>query len=112
VTGVAAMMTKINNFIKQFRDFGPDVVNCFSNGMCWYFTVILRERFGEEYKVVYDPIINHFALEIYGRIYDITGDITENSEYNWKYWDEFIQEDVMLAQRICRDCILKAERTE
>ena len=104
------MMTKINDFIAQFRQFGPDVVNCFSNGMCWYFTTILRERFGEEYRVMYDPIINHFALEIEDRIYDINGDITDDKQYKWRYWDEFIQEDVMLAQRICCDCILKIKR--
>lgn len=109
------MTTKINNFIKQFRDFGPDVVDCFSNGMCWYFTVILRERFGagDEYRVVYDPVINHFALEMdEGHIFDITGDITDNKEYKWQYWEDYIQQNIREAQRICRDCILKTERTD
>ena len=53
------------------------------------------------------PIINHFAVEIDGRIYDITGDITSNSEYKWKYWDTYQYEDPRHTQRIIRDCFRK-----
>ena len=34
----------ILNYIKQFRDLGAE--NCFANGMCYHFTVLLRQRFG------------------------------------------------------------------
>lgn len=103
-------MTKqelIENFIKQFRDFGNDVTDCFSNGMCWHFTTILRSRFPRDSRIVYDSIINHFATEIDGRIYDITGDITDNDEYHWEYWESFIYKDPRHTERIRRDCIWK-----
>ena len=42
-------MTKhelVLDFIWQFRKFGSDVADAFSNGMCFHFTTILRHRFG------------------------------------------------------------------
>lgn len=93
----------ILNYIKQFRDLGAE--NCFANGMCYHFTTLLRARFGHDCKVLYDPIINHFATEIDGHIYDITGDITDNSKYKFAYWDSYKYNDLKEAQRIYRDCI-------
>lgn len=103
-------MTKqeiILNYIKQFRDFGPQVENCFSNGMCYHFSLILCARFRDNAWRVYDPIINHFAVQIDGRIYDITGDITDNTEYNWKLWDSYQYEDPLHTEHIRRDCMWK-----
>jgi hypothetical protein len=67
---------KINNlhdlvmdFIHQFTSFGPAVADCFSNGMCYHFTLILCARFGHAARRVYDPVVNHFAVEIDGKIY-------------------------------------------
>lgn len=98
----------ILNFIKQFRDFGPQVVDCFSNGMCYQFMTILRKRFGPFCTTpVYDETLNHFATEIDGRIYDITGDITDNQEYHWKRWTTVVAEDYRRSEIIRRDCIDK-----
>jgi hypothetical protein len=73
----------IENYIKQFRDFGPQVVDCFSHGMCYQFMTILRTRFGLLCTTpVYDEVINHFATEIDGGIYDMTGDITDDPQYH------------------------------
>lgn len=93
----------ILNYIKQFRVLGAE--KCFSNGMCYHFTTLLRARFGDDCRVMYDPIINHFATEINDRIYDITGDITDNSKYKFVYWDSYKYNDLKEAQRIYRDCI-------
>lgn len=104
-------MTKhelVMDYIKQFRDFGPDVVNLFSNGMCYHFVVILRHRFGSQNSsIMYDQVANHFATRIGGRIYDITGDITNNPEYKWERWSDVKKSDRALAKVIRRDCILK-----
>lgn len=102
-------MTKhelVLNYIKQFRDLGAE--NCFSNGMCFHFTVILRHRFGcGGCTIMYDQVANHFATQIEGRIYDITGDITDNPEYHWERWSDVKKSDPALAKIIRRDCILK-----
>ena len=95
------------NFIEQFRHFGPNIENCFSNSMCWYFTTILRGRFVIENQAMYDPIANHFATEIDGRIYDITGDITDNPEYKFEYWGSYWLNDLNETALIRRDCIWK-----
>lgn len=96
----------ILNFIEQFRELGAE--NCFSNGMCYYFTVILRARFGEyAAKRLYDPVTNHFATQIDGRIYDITGDITDKPDHKWVEWMVYQRLDSTHARRIERDCITK-----
>ena len=103
-------MTKrdiIEDFIRQFRDFGNDVVYCFNSGMCFHFAWILKARFGPGPEVVYDPIINHFACQIDGRIYDITGDITDDCDYKWETWATFKQKDQKETMRIVRDCVWK-----
>ena len=97
----------ILNYIKQFRDFGPEIVNLFSNGMCWQFSIILRDRFGYYNPIAYDPVANHFALWIDDRIYDITGDITDDPQYKFVFWDTYKFQDTKEMQRIYRDCILK-----
>lgn len=103
-------MTKqelILDFIRQFRELGAE--NCFSNGMCYHFTTLLRMRFGPyENSIMYDQVANHFATMIDNRIYDITGDITDNTEYHWERWGTLMRKDPALAARIRRDCILKA----
>lgn len=96
----------ILNFIEQFRELGAE--NCFSNGMCYYFTVILRTRFGGySTKRLYDPVANHFATQIDGRIYDITGDITDEPDHKWIEWMAYQRIDSTHARRIERDCITK-----
>lgn len=100
-------MTKhelILNYIKQFRDLGAE--NCFANGMCYQFARILQDRFGNYGTIIlYDEVINHFALFIDKHIYDITGDITDNSDYHWKFWPAL--GDPALSRRIVRDCVYK-----
>lgn len=107
-------MTKqelILDFIRQFRDLGAE--NTFSNGMCYYFTTILRRRFGTSNGIImYDQVTNHFATEIEGRIYDITGDVTANPEYHWECWTDVRKHDPALAKLIRRDCILKIPNDE
>ena len=104
-------MTKrevIEDFIKQFRDFGDDVRKCFSYGMCYHFALILHIRFrDEDAHKLYDPINGHFAVKINGRIYDITGDITEETIYEWVRWSDLRFGDPALAEQVRRDCIWK-----
>ena len=95
----------ILSFINQFRAFGPGVEECFSNGMCFHFARILHMRFqDEETHLLYDQIIGHFATEINGRVYDITGDITDDQRYKWDNWHSLRYKDIALAKRIHRDC--------
>lgn len=51
---------------------------------------------------MYDQIENHFVAEIEGRLYDITGDVTD--KYDVIAWDDL--DDDLLRARIIRDCIM------
>ena len=104
-------MTKhelVLDFIWQFRKFGSDVADAFSNGMCFHFTTILRHRLGCGWcTIMYDQVANHFATQIEGRIYDITGDITDDPKYKWERWTTVRSRDWRHTERILRDCVDK-----
>jgi hypothetical protein len=51
---------------------------------------------------MYDQVANHFVAEIDGRLYDITGDVTDT--YKAEPWDDL--DDDLLRARIVRDCIM------
>jgi hypothetical protein len=90
----------ILDFIKQFRDLGAE--NCFNNGMCYWFSYILKNRFRDEHcHVMYDEVNNHFGCEINGIVYDINGIAPA---YNWRPWYEITTSDRLLYLRILRDC--------
>ena len=71
------------------------------------FANILWARFGPDSYIVYDPIINHFACQIGGHVFDITGDITDDPQYKWVMWSKYMYEDPAHTKRIVRDCIWK-----
>ena len=107
------MITKhevIIDFIKQFQEFGDNVTDCFSHGMCYYFASILQERFGA--NIMYEPVMNHFAGEIDGYIYDITGFIANYTDPKWYYWETYQHEDALHTERILRDCVYKLRLEE
>lgn len=106
------MMMKINNthelildFIAQFRELGA--TQCFKQGMCYWFTIILQHRFADSFpcSIVYDASKNHFGCMIDDHVYDITGEVSD--QYNWVLWNMYELEDSKHTARIYRDCIFK-----
>ena len=97
---------EILDFIKHFSSFGEQVVDCFSNGNCFWFAEILRRRFPNSY-IVYNSLENHFACSIDCNIYDITGVICHvyENQSKWYPWRHYIKYDPTHAKRIQRDCI-------
>ena len=90
----------IHRFTKRHDKTLSDVERCFTDGCCWWFAHILCERFRGE--MVYDEIDGHFAAEINGRVYDITGDITDT--FCKTYWSVFVEREPNLSQRVLRRC--------
>lgn len=116
-------------FIKHFTNHGPDVIDCFSNGNCYWFARILAQRFHG--SVYYNPKENHFCARINDNLYDITGKIKssyfpnyndnmiwfkspyfpqdnssdENKEIDWIPWKYYRYTDSSHSRRIRRDCI-------
>ena len=93
-------MDKIYGFINRFKNHSS-VTDAFQYGCCYWFAKILSERFCG--VIVYDDVENHFGTEINGRVFDITGDVTER--YLWYPWEKFKTEDPVHAARIEKNCI-------
>lgn len=103
-----SLHSTVMKFIARFTNNGKcqEVIDTFSYGCCYWFAEILYERFFmevDECYLMYDPVINHWACKIEDRIYDITGDVTFN--YEWEYWESFKYEDELLTSHLFRDCI-------
>ena len=65
----------IIKFISKFKSYNPEAVEyIFTNGFCYYFSIILQERFGGE--ILYDQIEGHFLLLYKDNLYDIKGNVT------------------------------------
>ena len=94
-------------FIGRFSTDGfksrDDVLRCFLEGCCYWFAYILDTRFRYEYQtqIVIDYIAGHFGCRINGHVYDITGNVTYN--YEWEKWDECA--DSEQKKRIMEQCI-------
>ena len=91
----------VKNFLKRFHE-SDNVEEVFSCGCCYWFAIILYGRFIREgATIMYDEVENHFGTRIRGRVYDITGDVTDS--YKWETWESMTDE--LHRQRIIRDCI-------
>lgn len=91
----------IQDFIKHFHDTGQNITDVFTMGCCYWFALILHIRFPNS-TIMYDPIQNHFATMIGDRLFDITGDIT--NQYQVIAWEDF--PDDLERKRIIKQCIL------
>lgn len=94
--------SSVANFLKRFH-LSKDVDTVFTEGCCYWFAKILHDRYmhTRSVEIMYDEVINHFGTKIDGRVYDITGDVTDS--YTWKPWSEVT--DTLLRERIIRDCV-------
>lgn len=98
------MRKDVLKFVSRFTSDGKfdQVKTTFTSGCCYWFAFVLLCRFPDDSRIVYDEVENHFATEIDGKVYDITGEIT--GKYNMRPWTDL--QDDLLRDRIYRDCIL------
>ena len=95
-------MSQVDGFINRFHEH-EKTDDTFQFGCCYWFAFILYRRFLREgAKIMYDQIENHFGTMIFGKVYDITGDVT--AKYRWEPWEKL--DDELLKARIVRDCIM------
>ena len=93
-------MSNIIDFIT--RRFGDTDANWF-DGNCYYFSVILCDRF-PELKIYYEPVIGHFVAGDGKVFYDAAG--VYYTEYRPILFSEIQKNDPIWAKRIKRDCII------
>lgn len=92
-------MNEVIEFIK--RRFRSDC-NWIS-GNCYYFSIILKNRFPEG-EIFYDVIYGHFVFLYKEKYYDWTGCIEPKGYLvNWDSFDEY---DYLQKRRIIQDCLM------
>lgn len=106
------MKNEVIEFIEQFAQGNPILIEKFTQGYCYYFAVMLKARFPGG-KIFYHPIQGHFYTEIEGLLYDIRGGKKYAEVGDWQTliaWDTFKEYDLLLYNRIVRDCVLKTKQ--
>lgn len=88
-------------FIERFQNEGS--IKTFTEGCCYWFAFILTTRFPEESTIMYNPVYNHYAVDIWGVLYDIRGEIEYDDE--WIPWDEYRKTEKLDSLRLERNCI-------
>ena len=97
-------MNKVLKFINDFVSFSPEILkNVFYNGYCYWFALILAERFKGE--IWFNPTIVHFATKINNTLYDINGIVETNND--WISWEEFQWTRQEAVKSIVDSCIKK-----
>lgn len=97
-----------DEFIESFKSGfdKKEIEDCFLYGNCWYFSLILMNRFESlNPEVYYDPVMNHFVTKIEDKFYDISGEVSNNNKY--ESWVEFKKKEPNIVKQIENDCILK-----
>lgn len=72
------------------------------SGNCYYFAIILKERFNG--IIYYDVIAGHFIVEINHYFYDNDG-LVNIVGRKLVSWDDFEKYDSLQKERIIRDCV-------
>lgn len=103
----------MNNYTDEVTDFITSrfPTDCqWTSGNCYYFALILFERFRNcSPEIYYDVLEGHFTCKIGVHHYDWEGIIKYSDEYAGKYvkkWSEFADYDELQFNRIIRDVIM------
>lgn len=75
------------------------------NGNCYYFALILKDRFPEG-KIYYDVILGHFVFQYNNQYYDWTGILSPDALCCPIEWGRFDEYDSLRKDRVVRDCVM------
>ena len=88
---------EVLKFIKEFES----VSKFFLYGKCYWFAIILKERFSG--RMMYNPIYNHWAVRIGDLgLFDASGEIEPRGYSNWPC--DFL-DDELHYNRLVKQCI-------
>ena len=96
-------------FIEQFYKFDKEnAIKLYTEDMSYWFAIILYNRFKDiTYCIIaYNPVSNHFCCMIDIKLYDITGEITDDS-IDWYSWSQYQRLYPINATRVYDNLILK-----
>lgn len=107
-------MNKVEKFINDFKKLAPEYLSfVFYRGYCYWFAVILAQRFKGD--IWFNPDLVHFSAYIEGKLYDIYGQINighspitgKEESRNWVPWEEFQRTNQEAVKSIVDSCIKK-----
>lgn len=94
-------MYDVEKFIEKFQSTGNNDI--FAGDCSYWFAVIVHRRFIRNgAKVMFDMATNHFGTMVYGKVYDITGNVT--SKYEWVPWLEL--QDFSVKENVTKRYIM------
>lgn len=94
---------EVLGFIRHFH--GSEKV--FTEGCCYWFAYILSGRFSGA-EAIYLQVPGHFVTRIGGRLYDVTGDVTDRYAAEPQIsWSDVGRTDASLERIVTRDVIMK-----
>lgn len=91
---------EILKFINYFRD-GKEM---FLYGRCYWFAIILKERFDKQCgaTIMYDPVMNHWATYITGAgLFDASGQIDDKGFVIWSTYKMYDKEHIKRLEAQC-----------
>lgn len=96
------MKDQVLDFINKFKfKHARQLEQVFTSGNCYYFAVILRDRFNGQ--IYYLPSANHFVCKVNNNYYDIEGEAHMNEQpFQWLKYRILYP---TLSEKIIRDCI-------
>jgi hypothetical protein len=108
--------TDILEFIKNFKEVDflyknnkeliPNIIYCFTQGNCYFFSLILSNIY-KEGTIVYDQIMGHFLYKYKEKFYDIEGENKLTKLEHQVVWDTLQFTDELFYERLMRDCVYK-----
>ena len=94
-------MKDVDDFLRRFHS-SENIDDVFTNSCSYWFAAVLFGRFIRDgATIMYDKATNYFGTRIKGRVYDITGDVT--NEHQWAPWESI---DGSLREEIARNSIM------
>lgn len=88
-----------NEFIAKFKQSNRNKVmeDTFLHGFCYYFAVILKNRFPTG-TILYDKEAAHFVFSYENKLYDITGNVTNQYHNTSPTWNATITKECILKE--------------
>lgn len=98
---------EVPEFIAR-RFLGSEAAAKWQDGNCYFFAVILKDRFPGG-QIVYEPLQGHFMYFYQGELFDSGGcrgswDVAADRD-KYYIFDELRENDELLYNRLIRDCV-------
>lgn len=95
----------LSEFIDRFKfKHQEELIEVFSKGNCYHFTLILLHLFPNG-EILFNWLLGHFVFRCNEKIYDITGDVTQDhKQENLVNFEQLSVIDPVWHKRLMKNC--------